>query len=229
MFGWIFFFALLLAPVAFGLSREIRTLRRAKAADRLMRVLGGSPGWRTLAPGEPWNAYVPHYPWLSVPRITTATGPGPDGREVTVARFVRLEQRRGLYWLLFSYELPEHVPMIRLERDWSAAALGLPVVQPGLYIPMCASGTEAIAEPLVRSELIERLAALGAPAVSLQRNEACFLYHPLPDGAEVERYTAGLAALLPDLCRLARATEEGETAQAADGTEGDRGPDGARH
>ncbi|MEW1912767.1 hypothetical protein AB0442_30755 [Kitasatospora sp. NPDC085895] len=228
MAGWIFFFALLLAPVAFGLAREVGTLRRAKAADRLMRLLGGSPGWRTMAPGETWNEYVPHYPWLDVPRGTAVTGPGPDGREVTVARFVRLEQRRGLHWLLFRYELPEHVPMIRLERAWSAAALGLPVVQPGLYVPMSATGTEAIAEPLVRSDLIDRLAALGAPAVSLQRNEACFLYHPLPGGPGTERYAAGLAALLPDLCRLACATGEAEAAPPADGTEDDRSQGGAR-
>ncbi|WP_030264703.1 hypothetical protein [Streptomyces sp. NRRL B-24484] len=223
MAPWIFFFALLLAPVAFGLTREVGTLRRAKAADRLMLALGRGAGWRTTDPGESWNAYAPHYPWLDVRRGTTVTGPGPDGRGITVARFVRLERRRGLHWLLFSFELPERVPMIRLERAWSAAALGLPIVQPGLYVPMCATGTEAIAELLVRSDLIDRLAALGAPAVSLQRNEACFLYHPLPGGPGVERYAAGLAALLPDLCRLARATEE--VAAAEDG----HGQDGARH
>ncbi|MCU7820526.1 hypothetical protein [Kitasatospora sp. DSM 101779] len=225
---WIFFFALLLAPVAYGLTREVGTLRRVKAADRLMRLLGGSPGWRTMAPGELWNGYAPHYPWLDVRRGTTVAGPGPDGRAVTVARFVRLEQRRGLHWLLFSFELPARVPVIRLERGWSAAAMGLPIVGPGLYLPMCAAGTEAIAELLERSDLVDRLAALGAPAVSLQRNEACFLFHPLPDPAGVERSVAALAALLPDLCRLARATEEVEAPRAAGGADDHRGPDGAR-
>lgn len=228
MAGWIFFIALLMAPIAIGLTREVRTARRLRASERLLQALGRRPGWRRLERTESWHDYVLHYPWLDAPRGTTVTGPGEDGREITVAWFTRLEQRRGLHWLLFHYELPESVPMIRLERPWSAAALRLPVVKPGLYIPMASPGSQALTERLLGNDLIERLAALGAPAVSVQRGTACFVYHPLPNRGEAERYAAGLAALLPDLCRLARTTEESQPAQDTDGVKDDRGPEDDR-
>ncbi|PBC75468.1 hypothetical protein BX265_0125 [Streptomyces sp. TLI_235] len=222
MFGWIFFGALLMAPIAFGMTREVRTARRAGASERMLRTLASRPGWRVMKPGEPWREYVPHYPWLDVPRSTTATGPGGDGREVTVARFIRLEQRRGLHWLVFHYELPGRVPTIRLERTWSAEALRVEVLAPGLYIPMAGDGrTPVLRDLVIATDLIDRLEALGAPAVSVQRESVCFVYHPLPDRAEVGRYVDGLAALLPDLVRIAVATEAAPIANESQDSRGE--------
>ncbi|OKI12552.1 hypothetical protein [Streptomyces sp. CB03911] len=217
-----------MAPIAYGMTREIRTARRLRAAERLLRALGRRPGWRVLERTESWHDYLPHYPWLDAPRGTTVTGPGQDGHRIIIAWFTRLEQRRGLHWLLFCYEIPESVPPIRLEREWGAAALRIPVTRPGLYIPMASPSSQALTEHLMAGDLTDRLAALGAPAVSVRGSRICFIYHPLPDRTEVARYAAGLGALLPDLRRLARSSEEPQAAQETDGVEDDRGSQGAR-
>ncbi|WP_329500818.1 hypothetical protein [Kitasatospora herbaricolor] len=223
-----------MAPIAYGLTREIRTARRLRAAERLLRALGRRPGWRVLERTESWHDHLPHYPWLDAPRGTTVTGPGQDGHRITIAWFTRLEQRRGLHWLLFCHEIPESLPPIRLEREWSAAALRVPAIRPGLYIPMASPSSQKLTEDLTAGDLIDRLAGLGAPAVSVRGNRICFIYHPLPDRTEVARYAAGLGALLPELRRLARDSEDRRAAPDTDGTRGtdgvedDRGTQGAR-
>ncbi|MFD7612621.1 hypothetical protein [Streptomyces sp. NPDC059828] len=196
--GWIVVIAVMALPIVIGLTRETGHFRRVTRADRAMRELATAPGWELhdRSAGR-WSGYVYHFPLVDGLPARVLHG-SYEGHEVTVARLQRLEQRRGLHWLSVSYRLPRRYPMLRLERDWSAAHTGLPVPGNALYVPI-ASDVDAVVGPMESARLPQRLLALGAPAVSLGGDEILFLYHPMPDVPDLPALIAQLATLLPDV------------------------------
>ncbi|MDX3533997.1 hypothetical protein PV721_06380 [Streptomyces sp. MB09-01] len=188
--------------VTVGLSREIRTRRRAGRLERALRALAARSGWHLLPPAEYRSDHqLMHFGWLDADARLVATGTS-NGYEVVAAELAQIDSRRAFYWLAVYFQLPGERPMLRLERPWSAGALGIPVHGPGLYLPM-STDTDALTARLAGTNVLDQLADLRAPAVSLNDDHVCFLYHPVPDGAELERLVSGLAALLPELVRLA--------------------------
>jgi hypothetical protein len=207
--GWIFFFAIILAPSVIGITFAVRTASRVTKADRAMRALAARPGWEQLVrrkDGDQWIAYAAHFPaLLSTHLMTTVTGPL-GGHRVTVCRFLKIDASRKdhVHWLLVHFELPGgRTPILRLERRWSAAHLDLRFAQDVPYLPL-SKDFKATAERFYASDLAERLATLAGPAVSFTGDQACFAYFPLPEVVDMAKLLKGLAALLPDLAALAR-------------------------
>ncbi|MGY1582055.1 hypothetical protein [Streptomyces sp. MN13] len=195
-------FSLALIGTVAGLSREIRTRRRAGGLERALRALAARPGWRSLGPGEYRSDHqLMHYPWLDADFRRAVAGTS-NGSEVLVVELMKIEPRRGTYWLAVYFQVPGNRPLLRLERAWSAAALGIPVHGDGTYLPM-SSDVDALTARLVESDLLERLCDLGAPAVSVTDDRVGFLYHPIPNFTDLRQLTEGLAVLLPALVELA--------------------------
>jgi hypothetical protein len=117
-------------------------------------------------------------------------------------------------WRLAERSRGDGAPSLRLERHWSAARLNLRVPKDVPYLPM-SDDLNGMAERLHASDLVERLVKLAAPAVSVSDDSACFVFFPLPEVRDMDGLLEGLAALLPDLIALARATaQEGDAGRA---------------
>ncbi|MEU1184541.1 hypothetical protein ABZ464_44405 [Streptomyces sp. NPDC005820] len=208
MLPWIMWSVIILAPFVVGGTLAARTLRRARKADRAMAVLAGDPGWSRLErgpDGAEWAGYAGHFPWLlRTLRGLGATGPL-DEHRVTVARRWEQSGRRDVrHWLIVCFEVPGDRPALRLERDWSAAKLGLrsPGGVPYLTMSDDPAGT---AERFYASDLPQRLARFAGPAVSVSADGVCFVY-PMPDVTSMDSLLEELAALIPDLTALAHAS-----------------------
>ncbi|WP_055716274.1 hypothetical protein [Streptomyces torulosus] len=209
MIGWVFFFAVLLAPCIIGITSAVRAASRVTKADQAMRALAARPGWEQVVRrkgGDQWVGYASHFPALmSTYLMTTVTGPL-DGNQVTICRFLKMtvESRNQAHWLLVHFELPgDRTPILRLERHWSAAHLGLRFAHDVPYLPL-SDNRRATADQFYASDLPQRLAKLAGPAVSFMGDQACFAYFPLPEVVDMGNLLKGLAALLPDLAALAR-------------------------
>ncbi|MDC0766764.1 hypothetical protein [Streptomyces sp. HD] len=204
--GWIIFFAVILAPSLIGLTFAVRTARRVGKADRAMRALAARPGWEQLKrdkDGAQWAGYAVHFPWLLRARHgTTVTGPL-GGHQVTVARLVEnLTSKVDAHWLVVVFDVPGSGQSLRLERNWSAAELGLTFQMDAPYLPM-SDDRAGTTERFYASELPERLVKLAGPAVSMTNDGVCFVHHPLPDVVDMDGLLEELAGMLPDLVALA--------------------------
>jgi len=204
--GWIIFFAVILAPSLIGLTFAVRTARRVGKADRAMRALAARPDWEQLKrdkDGAQWSGYAIHFPWLlRAQHGTTVTGPLGEHR-VTVARLVEnLTSRVDAHWLVVVFDVQGSGPNMRLERNWSAAELGLSFHKGAPYLPM-SDDHAGTTERFYASELPERLVELAGPAVSVTKDGVCFVHHPLPDVVDMDRLLEELAGMLPDLVALA--------------------------
>ncbi|WP_369033932.1 MULTISPECIES: hypothetical protein [Streptomyces] len=222
MFPWIVWSVILLAPFIVGATFAVRTARQASKADRVMRVLAECPGWRRLVPardGGPWNGYAGHFPWMTRTRYGTAVAGPLDEHPATVARFWEPVGRRDVrHWLVVCFDVPDSGPMLRLERHWSAAELGLRFPGDIPYLVM-SDDREAMTERFYASDLPERLARFGGPAVSHATFGVCFLF-PMSNVVDLGGLLDELAAMVPDLAAMARfaapsATEEPEEPQDA--------------
>lgn len=208
MLPWIIWSVIILAPFVVGGTLAFRTLRRVRKADRAMTALAGDPGWSRLErgpDGAEWAGYAGHFPWLLRTRHGTgATGPLGEHR-VTVARRWEPSGRRDVrHWLIVSFEVPGDRPALRLERAWSAAKLGLRSPDGVPYLPM-SEDSAGTAERFHASDLPQRLVRFAGPAVSVSADGVCFVY-PMPDVTSLDRLLEELAALIPDLTALARAS-----------------------
>jgi hypothetical protein len=113
-------------------------------------------------------------------------------------------------WRLAERSRGDGAPSLRLERR----TVEPPCAQGVPYLPM-SDDLNGMAERLHASDLVERLVKLAAPAVSVSDDSACFVFFPLPEVRDMDRLLEGLAALLPDLIALARATaQEGDAGRA---------------
>jgi hypothetical protein len=196
---WVVLGVLLLAPFVYGIGREVRKMGLGMRTRKALLALAERPGWRSVPADEyrrrPWP--IVHHGWLDAAPHTVVQG-GLDGRDVVLAELFQVGARSGTYWLACYFTLPREPGTVILARAWSAAAMGLPVRVPGLYVPVGAD-VDALSARLGRGDLIPRLRELGAPAVSIVKNEVCFLYHPMPEPGEIERLVAGLSAVIDDL------------------------------
>jgi hypothetical protein len=196
--GWVVFGVVLGVPIVYGLAREIRKMGHGVRMRQALLALG----WRTLTTQEygqrPWP--IVHHGWITADPHTVVQGTL-DGRDVVVAELFHVGRRSGVYWLACYFTLPSEPGTVMLARDWSAAAMGLPVRLPGLYVPI-GEDVDALAARLGKGDLVGRLRDLGAPAVSIVKNEVCFLYHPMPAPKELARLLAGLSAVIDDLVQI---------------------------
>ncbi|GJF30978.1 hypothetical protein KNE206_36780 [Kitasatospora sp. NE20-6] len=197
-------FCAVMAVRAAGLARRVGRLRKA------MRALAERPGWElTYRFREPGGSHQRHYPWMRAGCHAVLTAAEGHRAEATV--LVRKHERDDEYWLAVVYPLPEACRHLRLERGWSAAAVGVRSIGPGPYLPL-ADDVPALDARLEGTDLVERLLHAGAPAVSVIGDEACFLYQPLPEGTDLARYLDELAALLPAVMATALPLPAGEEA-----------------
>ncbi|MFF5185233.1 hypothetical protein ACFY30_15850 [Streptomyces sp. NPDC000345] len=205
MFPWIMWSAILLAPFVVGGTLAFRTAHRAGKADRAMRALAARPGWKRIERRrDEEDRWAGHFPWLlrTVPGFAVTGTLG--GRRVTVARRWEPVGRRDMqHWLIVCFEVRGSEPMLRLERDWSAAELGLRFGGDVPYLPMSTNNSAATAERFYASDLPDRLTRFAAPAVSRTDHGVCFLYFPLPEVVDMNRLLKALAGMLPGLAELA--------------------------
>ena len=184
-----------MAVKAAGTARSISRMHRA------MRALAEQPQWEVRhAFTERSGRHFAHFPWVDAePRtiLTASDGTGPEA-----VLLIKNHGRSVRPWLTVIFGLPQPVRGFRLERAWSAAALGLAVPAPGPSLPVSEEpGT--LSARLAESGLVGQLVEAGAPAVSVTADEVCFLYQPIPQGAVLAGHLDLLTALLPRLAALA--------------------------
>ncbi|MFJ8113720.1 hypothetical protein [Streptomyces sp. NPDC096132] len=206
MFPWIMWSVIILAPFVVGGTLAFRTARRVTRADRAMGVLAARPGWSriTVGPdGAQWAGFAGHFPWLlrTLPG-SAVTGPF-GGHRVTVARRWEPVGRRDMrHWLIVVFEVEGSGPMLRLERRWSAAEIGLRVAVDIPYLVMVEEDRAGTTDRFYASDLPYRLARYAGPAVSRTAGGVCFLYDPLPEVVDMDKLLKALAEMLPGLAEL---------------------------